>query len=310
MNNQKIGEFIKELRKQKGLTQKDLAEKLHITDRAISKWERGLSCPDISLLDDLSQILEVSVIEILKGRKLDKTELINNKELVETMSFANKSFKQKIKKTLDLTSIVIVGFIALLLFFYNIKGFYYSNKTYKVNMESSNEFAKKYTEKYIKQIDKNIKLIENNQGIYTNEEYKLILELVSDIKFLSNKDIEKEMINKNKLTIKDFNKFLNNTSIYDMTGFDGLNTYRNIYKTILKYDIDKYDNLLSYNMMQRLYSSVRQEIYDVYYPIYKYNYELNKNNLYENYINIIINLKYSSFTLILNDIIEVGDINE
>ena len=52
MENQKIGNFIKELRKEKKLTQKDLAAKLMITDRAVSKWERGLNCPDISLLDD------------------------------------------------------------------------------------------------------------------------------------------------------------------------------------------------------------------------------------------------------------------
>ncbi len=48
MENQKIGNFIKELRKEKNLTQKELADKLFITDRAVSKWERGLSCPDIS----------------------------------------------------------------------------------------------------------------------------------------------------------------------------------------------------------------------------------------------------------------------
>ena len=75
MENQKIGNFIKELRKEKNLTQKELADKLFITDRAVSKWERGLSCPDISLLDDLSNILGVSVIELLKGRRLDKDEV-------------------------------------------------------------------------------------------------------------------------------------------------------------------------------------------------------------------------------------------
>ena len=97
MENQKIGNFIKELRKEKNLTQKELADKLFITDRAVSKWERGLSCPDISLLDDLSNILGVSVIELLKGRRLDKDEVINNKELIESMNYANKNMKQKIE---------------------------------------------------------------------------------------------------------------------------------------------------------------------------------------------------------------------
>jgi len=309
MNNQKIGDFIKELRKEKNLTQKELADKLNITDRAVSKWERGLNCPDISLLDDLSQILEVSVIEILKGRRLDKDELVNNKELVETMSFANKNLKQKIKKGLDIISITIIGFIALLLLFYNIKGFYYSNKVYKVNMENSSEYQQEYTEKYINKLSNYINLIESNQGIYTDEEYKLIRELVSDIKVLYNKSIEQELLSKTKLTIKDFNRFFDKFSIYDITGYDGLLHYKDIYKIILKYDIDRYDNMLSYNYAQRINLNTYTELSNIYYPIYRYGYTLDQYIPYENYINIIINLKYTSYNLILKDIIEVGGID-
>jgi len=309
MNNQKIGDFIKSLRKEKGLTQKDLADKLNITDRAVSKWERGINCPDISLLDDLSRILEVSVIEILKGRKLDSDEKINNKELVETMTFANKSLKDRIKKVVDLISIIIVSFIALLLLFYNIKGFYYSHKIYNVNMENSSEHKPEYTHKYIEGILESIELIENNQGIYTEEEYKLIKQYVSDIKTLINKDVEKELLSKNRLTIKDFNKFFDNMSIYDIYGYDGLYEYRNIYKIILKYDIDKYDNMLNYNSAQKLYTNSFVELSDIYYPIYKYGYKQNAIP-YENYINIIINLKYTTYRMILNDIVEVGEISE
>jgi len=309
MNNQKIGDFIKELRKDKCLTQKDLADKLSITDRAVSKWERGLSSPDVSLLDDLSQILDVSVIELLKGRRLDKDELVNNRELVETMSFANKNLKQKIKKGLDLISITIIGFIALLLLFYNIKGFYYSNKTYKINMDNSSEHKQGYTEKYINKLSNYISLIENNQGIYTDEEYKLICELVSDIKILYNKPIEQELLSKSKLTINDFNKFFDDFSIYDITGYDGLLHYKNIYKIILKYDIDRYDNMLSYNYAQRINLNSYTELSNIYYPIYKYGYSYDEYMQYENYINIIINLKYTSYNFILKDIVEVGDIN-
>lgn len=309
MNNQKIGDFIKDLRKEKNLTQKELADKLNITDRAVSKWERGLNCPDISLLDDLSQILEVSVIEILKGRRLDKDELVNNKELVETMSFANKNLKQKIKKGLDLISITIIGFIALLLLFYNVKGFYYSNKTYKINMDNSSEHEQAYTEKYINKLSNYINLIENNQGIYTDEEYKLIRELVNDIKVLYDKPIEQELLSKTKLTIKDFNGFFDEFSIYDITGYDGSLHYKDIYKIILKYDIDRYDNMLSYNYAQRINLNSYTELSNIYYPIYRYGYDLDQYISYENYINIIINLKYTSYNLILKDIVEVGDIN-
>lgn len=61
MDNEKIGAFIKELRKEQGLTQKELAEALSITDRAVSKWERGLNAPDIALLEPLAKLLGVSV---------------------------------------------------------------------------------------------------------------------------------------------------------------------------------------------------------------------------------------------------------
>ena len=68
VNYDEIGNFIAVLRKEKNLTQKDLAEKLGVTDKAVSKWERGLGCPDVSLLEALSKILNVS-IRIIKGKE-------------------------------------------------------------------------------------------------------------------------------------------------------------------------------------------------------------------------------------------------
>lgn len=70
MNNIKIGNLIYTLRKEKQLTQLQLAERMNISDKTVSKWERGLGCPDISLLPDLSKILEVNLEELLSG-KLD-----------------------------------------------------------------------------------------------------------------------------------------------------------------------------------------------------------------------------------------------
>lgn len=67
MENQKIGVFICEARKAKGLTQKQLSEALGVTDKAVSKWERGVSCPDISLLTPLAGVLGVTVTELLAG---------------------------------------------------------------------------------------------------------------------------------------------------------------------------------------------------------------------------------------------------
>lgn len=67
MDLKKIGELIYSLRTDKNLTQKQLAEKMNISDKAISKWERGQGCPDISLLQDLSEIFEISIESILSG---------------------------------------------------------------------------------------------------------------------------------------------------------------------------------------------------------------------------------------------------
>ena len=71
MNEEKIGKFISRKRKMKNLTQKELANKLHITDKAVSKWERGLSLPDISVLIPLSEILNVGLYDLLKGGNND-----------------------------------------------------------------------------------------------------------------------------------------------------------------------------------------------------------------------------------------------
>lgn len=66
-----IGETIASFRKQKGMTQNELAEKMNVTDKAVSKWERDLSCPDINTISKLADILDVSVEELLKAKKKD-----------------------------------------------------------------------------------------------------------------------------------------------------------------------------------------------------------------------------------------------
>ena len=68
MDCKKIGSLIYELRKDKKMTQKQIADLMNISDKTISKWERGLGCPDISLLPELSQILGVSIDQILSGQ--------------------------------------------------------------------------------------------------------------------------------------------------------------------------------------------------------------------------------------------------
>jgi len=67
MDCTKVGKLILSLRTEKKMTQKELANKMRISDRTISKWERGIGCPDVSLLNELSRILEVDIDRILTG---------------------------------------------------------------------------------------------------------------------------------------------------------------------------------------------------------------------------------------------------
>ena len=71
-----LGMLISETRKQKGMTQLELAEKMGVTDKAVSKWERDLSCPDVSSLPTLAQVLDLSLDELIQG-KSEKSETGN-----------------------------------------------------------------------------------------------------------------------------------------------------------------------------------------------------------------------------------------
>lgn len=72
MDAKKTGKYISDNRKKHGLSQKELAEKLKITDKAVSKWERGLSFPDISLLIPLSETLDITLYDLLTGGDEDE----------------------------------------------------------------------------------------------------------------------------------------------------------------------------------------------------------------------------------------------
>ncbi len=82
MDCSKVGVLLKALRKEKAMTQKQVAERMHLSDKTISKWERGLGCPDVSLLGELSQLFEVNIEKILIGDlELNDMETGNLKKL-------------------------------------------------------------------------------------------------------------------------------------------------------------------------------------------------------------------------------------
>lgn len=77
MNQKKIGKFIAQKRKEKNLTQEQIAETLGVSINAVSKWERGLCLMDMSLLKPLSQILDVTINDILSGEEIKTEDIIN-----------------------------------------------------------------------------------------------------------------------------------------------------------------------------------------------------------------------------------------
>ena len=93
MDNIKIGKYISYKRKQKGLTQKELGEILLMSDKAVSKWERGISLPDISLLPELAKIFNITVDELLNGE--DNTFTVNKeKNSLYIFKLTAKAYKQ------------------------------------------------------------------------------------------------------------------------------------------------------------------------------------------------------------------------
>jgi len=126
LNYERIGKFIAEKRKEKGLTQKQLALKLGVTDKAVSKWERGLGCPDVSILEILASELGVSILEILKGRIIEN-EVISvtemNDYVEETLQFSNGLSILKFRNILSRIlcfSIVFIGLFLLILNVYHV----------------------------------------------------------------------------------------------------------------------------------------------------------------------------------------------
>lgn len=124
MNQEKIGKLIAECRKEKKMTQVELAEKLRVTDKSVSKWENGKCLPDVSLYKDLCDLLGITLNEFFVGEKIeeDKFKEQADKNLFDALENSSFTLKEKIKYygnkwdkehffELIIVMIIIVGFI-------------------------------------------------------------------------------------------------------------------------------------------------------------------------------------------------------
>lgn len=156
MNQEKIGKLIAKLRKEKKLTQEQLGAKLGVNSKAVSKWECGLTTPDISIVNELSNILGISTTELLEGKQ--KTNINNH-----------NNFKERIKmffinNIIFLVTLFILFIICMFLFLFFINNYKkYQLISYKLN--DTNFYANGYIAIY-----PNKELIILNDLVYQSNE--------------------------------------------------------------------------------------------------------------------------------------------
>ena len=313
MNVKKMGEFIKKKRKEKGLTQKELAEQLFITDRAISKWERGLSCPDISLLQELARILDTSVVELLKGETIKNKKSISEQDVISSMKLSQDSILEKIKFITNVLTSIIVAIFVFFILITNFRSIYLGVKKYDMNFYDyggisypGGEYIKKDST-YDKEIPKKnmdkTEVILNHQGKYTEEEYQ---------KIWNNTKIMRERISEQE-----------NEKYYQITNYtyiDIVNFYiqhqnimtievnlEELYQILIKYDQSMVDHYIRYleikDTVLQEWNEISRFLGQPYYigTFYRYDYP----NTYG-----IMDSIYEKEIMLCDDIMKVGELGE
>lgn len=192
MNQQQIGKFILESRKKKNITQKELADKIGVTNKAISKWENGRGMPDYSLFQPLCDALDISVTDLLNGKEGDSDAVI-----VDYLKYKDK---QNFKK------IFLFTIIAIFTFVFSISFIFFINSYKKINVYELKGRSENFS-------------YENGLIIKSN-----IKNVIQSGK-LSSKTIKDENIYSVSLTVKISDKyypiyyFLNNTLITEKYGY-------------------------------------------------------------------------------------------
>lgn len=133
MNQDKIGSFIAELRKQKDLTQAELADKLNITQAAVSKWERGCSFPDLFLIEELSNILGVKISELLNAEKLPESlPLEKTDEIVTQLLDESSVHSAQQKKQIGRLKIIVASLLFVIIVLTLIIRYYTAPPTFDI----------------------------------------------------------------------------------------------------------------------------------------------------------------------------------
>ena len=136
MNQEKIGKFIAENRKKQKMTQEQLAEKLGITDRAVSNWENGKNMPDLSMFKLLCEELKISINELMSGEELDESRYINKLEENIITMVNNIEMKKKIKFKWALIILLITTIFGWLFYNFYLIDIKYDSRVSGCNIEN------------------------------------------------------------------------------------------------------------------------------------------------------------------------------
>jgi len=139
MQPEEFGRFLSEQRKKNNLTQQQLADKLHVTSSAVSKWERGLSLPDISKFEDIAKVLDLSLLEVMQCR--EESAQVNKEEIDRTIADTMKmSYGKGIRKAMIIVACVVS---VILLIAAGSIGYQYALRPTRINYDESEMFDRK-----------------------------------------------------------------------------------------------------------------------------------------------------------------------
>lgn len=115
INNEKFGQFLSEIRKEKSMTQKELADKLFVSDKTVSKWERGKSMPNVTLLIPIADVLGITVTELLKGERISESNSLNTDEVenlvINSLGLSVRNTIRQRKKNWILAFLISIGVV-------------------------------------------------------------------------------------------------------------------------------------------------------------------------------------------------------
>ena len=127
MDQIKIGSFLKQLRKEKGITQEQLAEALNVSNRTVSRWETGNNMPDISILVDIADYYNISIPEIIAGERKSETMKKEEREIARSMSDYATTEKENIFKEMKIQSVMGVCALTLYLILHETGAYMYND---------------------------------------------------------------------------------------------------------------------------------------------------------------------------------------